>query len=537
MTDNAHDRLVAQMIAEARRGRLNRRQFMEGALFTGATVTGASALWSSRVQAQTPQRGGTYRFGCHDANTTDSLDPATTEGVYMIQLNHCCRNFLTEIAADGTAVGDAAVSWSASDDTSEWRFELAPDMVFHSGKKFTSRDAVASLNHHRGEDTTSAAKALLSNITDIRADGEHAIIITMDGGNADLPYLLTDYHLVMLPADEMGNIDWQSGDGAGPYRILNHEPGVSTEMVRHDGYHREGLAHFDAVNFIALNDPNARQSAILTGEVDALSEVDVRTVNLMARNPRIKIVEVASGTHPTIPMHVDKDPFTSNDVRLALKYAINREEMVEKLLFGHGSIGNDNPIAPSMPYYHEIPQREYDPERAKFHLQKAGFDSLILDLSTSEAAFAAAVDTAVLYKESAAPAGITINVNREPADGYWSDVWLKTPFMVVSWGQRPTPDVMFSLAYQAGAAWNESNWENARFNELLLAARGELDEVRRAEMYAEMQMLVHDEGGTVIPFFRNRVNVMASNVGTPDQMAGNWEADGARSFQRWWFTS
>jgi peptide/nickel transport system substrate-binding protein len=96
---------------------------------------------------------------------------------------------------------------------------------------------------------------------------------------------------------------------------------------------------------------------------------------------------------------------------------------------------------------------------------------------------------------------------------------------------------MFSQVYAAGAEWNETRWENPRFNELLLAARGELDEVRRAEMYAEMQMLVHDEGGTVIPFFRNRVNVMASNVGTPDEIAGNWEADGARSFQRWWFTS
>jgi peptide/nickel transport system substrate-binding protein len=537
MTDTPNDKIIKQLIEGACQGGVDRRRFMEGALFTGMGVAAASSLWAGKVAAQTPQRGGTYRFGCHDANTTDSYDPGTTESVYMIQLNHAFRNFLTEIAANGSVVGDAAISWSASDDASEWRFELSPDMVFHSGKPFTARDAVASLNHHRGEDSTSAAKALLQSVVDIQPDGDHAIVITLDGGNADLPYLLTDYHLVMLPSDDMGNVDWQSGDGAGPYRIVNHEPGVSTEMVRHDGYHREGLAHFDAVNMIALNDPNARQSAILTGDVDALSEIDVRTADLMARNPRIKMVEVASGTHPTIPMHVNVDPFTSNDVRMALKYAINREDMVEKLLFGRGSVGNDNPIAPGMPFYHEMPQREYDPERAKFHLQRAGLDSLSLMLATSEAAYAAAVDTAVLYREHAAPAGIDITVDRKPPDAYWSDVWLKNPFMVVSWGARPTPDVMFSLAYQAGAAWNESNWENERFNELLVAARAELDQDRRAAMYAEMQELVRDEGGTIVPFFRNRVNVMAANVGTPDQMAGNWEADGARSFQRWWFNS
>jgi peptide/nickel transport system substrate-binding protein len=210
--------------------------------------------------------------------------------------------------------------------------------------------------------------------------------------------------------------------------------------------------------------------------------------------------------------------------------------MVEKLLFGRGSVGNDNPIAPGMPYYLPLPQRSYDPDRAAFHLRRAGLDSLSLTLATSEAAYAAAVDTAVLFREHAAPAGIDITVDRKPPDAYWSDVWLKNSFMVVSWGARPTPDVMFSRAYQAGAAWNESNWENARFNELLLAARAELDQARRATMYAEMQILVHDFGGTIVPFFRNRVNVMAANVGTPDEMAGNWEADGARSFQRWWFT-
>jgi peptide/nickel transport system substrate-binding protein len=96
---------------------------------------------------------------------------------------------------------------------------------------------------------------------------------------------------------------------------------------------------------------------------------------------------------------------------------------------------------------------------------------------------------------------------------------------------------MFSLAYQQGAAWNESRWANPRFNELLVQARAELDNARRAAMYAEMQELVHEDGGTVIPFFRNRINAMTARMGTPAKMSGNWEADGARSFQRWWFDS
>jgi peptide/nickel transport system substrate-binding protein len=341
----------------------------------------------------------------------------------------------------------------------------------------------------------------------------------------------------MLPADASGKVDWQSGDGTGPYRIVSHEPGVGTRLARHDGYHRDGLAHFAEVHIIALNDSNARQSALLTGEVDALSETDVRTVGLLARNPAMKVVEVASGTHPTIPMHIDFKPFDSLDLRLALKYAINRQEMVDKILFGHGSVGNDNPVSPAMPFYHALPARPYDPDRARFHLKKAGMEGVKLTLSSSDAAFSGALDLALLYRESAAAAGLDITVQREPADGYWSEVWLKKPFSVASWGGRPTPDVIFSLAYKAGAPWNESRWNHPRFNDLLVQGRAELDAARRTAIYAEMQTLVYEEGATVIPFFRNRVNAMSAKVGTPLRMAGNYEADGARSFQRWWFQS
>ena len=532
MTDKEIERLLDSLARGARRGTVSRRTFMEGALATGATVAGASALWGTKVIAQTPQRGGTYRMGAHDANTGDSLDPATTESVYMIQLTHAIRSWLTEITPDGTVGPDLATSWSASDDASEWRFELAPDVTFHSGRKMTARDVVASLNYHRGEDSKSAAKSVVADITDIQADGDNAVVITLAQGSADLPYILTDYHLIVCPANDDGTIDWRSGDGTGPYKIVQHEPGVGTELTRHDGYHRD--TWFDEVRMVALNDANARQSAVLTGEVDAITEADLKTVGLMGRNPNIKVVEIASGTHATIPMFCDVDPFTDVNVRLALKHGINRQDVVDKILFGHGSLGNDTPISPNLPYYHELPQREYDPERAAFHLKEAGLDELSVQLSSSNAAFTGAVDMAVLFQESARQAGMTIDVVREPNDGYWSDVWLKKPFVVVQWGERPTPDAIFSLAYRAGAAWNESHWENERFNELLLAAKAELDDAKRGEMYAEMQELCHNDGGTIVPFFRNRVNVMSTKLGHPEQMAGNWELDGARSFQRWW---
>ena len=174
-------------------------------------------------------------------------------------------------------------------------------------------------------------------------------------------------------------------------------------------------------------------------------------------------------------------------MRLALKYGVDREALLKSILRGHGTLGNDHPIAPSVPFHAELEQRVYDPDKAKFHLKQAGLDKLSVNLSAADAAFPGAVDAAVLMKEQMAAAGIEINIVREPNDGYWSNVWMKKPWSMCYWGGRPTCDWMFSQAYAEGANWNDTFWSHERFNKLLLAGRGELDAAKRGEIYREMQ--------------------------------------------------
>lgn len=516
----------------------DRREVMGWLMASGASLTAAGAvtLGAERAHAQTPKKGGHYRAGIHDGNTTDSLDPATTEGVGMIQLNHTNRNYLTEITPTNDIGPDASESWEASADASTWTFKLREGVEFHNGKSFTAKDAVDSLNYHRGEDSKSAAKALLSEVEEITADGDSHVVIKLKAGNADLPYVLSDYHLVMMPSDGEGNVDWESGTGTGPYKLESFEPGVLAKFTRNPNYFKEDRAHFDEVTFITLSDAAARNNALVTGEVDAISEAEAKTVKLLKRRPGLIVEEIPSGAHCTMPMHCDVAPFDNVDVRLAVKYAANRADMLAKSISGLGVVGNDHPIGPTLPYWADIPQREYDLDKAKFHLKKAGHDSIDIELSTSDGAFAGAVDAALHLQETARPAGINIKVNREPADGYWSNIWLKKPFCVVSWGARPTPDVMFSLAYQKGAEWNESHWENDKFNAVLLEAKAELDQDKRAAMYAEMMTLCKDDGGTLVPFFRNRVYARSDKIARGENISGNWELDGARSAERWWFT-
>jgi len=171
---------------------------------------------------------------------------------------------------------------------------------------------------------------------------------------------------------------------------------------------------------LSIIDPTARTNALTTGEVDVMDRPDLKTASRLGKKPGIVIEETTGYLHYTFPMRTDTAPFDDNNVRMALKHAVNREEIVEKILYGHGTVGNDHPIAPSVAYHAaDLEQRQYDPDKAKFYAKKAG--GINVKLSAADAAFAGAVDAATLYKEHAAAAGIEIEVVREPNDGYWSN--------------------------------------------------------------------------------------------------------------------
>jgi peptide/nickel transport system substrate-binding protein len=161
---------------------------------------------------------------------------------------------------------------------------------------------------------------------------------------------------------------------------------------------------------------------------------------------------------------------------------------------------------------------------------------LTVDLSSADAAYAGAVDAAVLYKEHAAKAGITINVVREANDGYWSNVWMKKPWVASYWGGYSTEDTMFSTGYSPGAAWNDTQFNNEAFNKLLVQARAELDEAKRREMYREMQRILRDEGGVIVPMFANAVTARTDAINHGEHVSAVRAFDGRRIIERWWVT-
>ena len=515
--------------------KIGRRDFMAQAAALGATTALTTSLMSGTALSA-PKKGGTLRVGCSGSNTSDSWDGATHYDIFMQMGGHgMVFDCLTEVRADGSLAGELAESWEASADASVWTFKLRKGVEFHNGKSFGADDVIESLQHHVSEDSKSAAKPIIASIEDMKKDDDHTVTLSLKNGNADFPYLLSDYHILIMPAG-MKEEAIAKGIGTGGYKNESYDPGVRLSASRNPNYYKEDSCYFDSVEIIAINESNARQNALVTGEVDVINRVDLKTAHLLERNDSLKIFEVTGNQHFSFPMHTNREPFDNNDVREALKYAFDRDELVKKVLRGHGIAGNDHPIGPANQYWHkDLEQRAYDPDKAKFHLKKAGLESLKIDLSASDAAFPDAVNASVLYQESAARAGIEINVVREPEDGYWSNVWLKKPYCACFWSGRATEDWMFSTAYEAGVPWNDSFWEHERFNKLLIEARGTLDTDKRRELYHEMQAIVRNEGGVAIPMYANWVDAASTKLAHGEHLGNLWQLDGARLAERWWF--
>ncbi|HEY1943646.1 MAG TPA: ABC transporter substrate-binding protein [Roseiarcus sp.] len=513
-------------------GRMSRREFMGRAAALGASTAVISSLLASAdaYAADTPRKGGVLRLGLGGGSTTDSIDITSYNDSVMIDVAHGLFDGLVEWGEDGKPKPDLAASFEPTNGAKDWILNLRKGIKFSNGQEFTADDALYSLNLHRGASKSGGAGSLKP-ITDVKKLDKYQIQISLAAADADLPYVLTDYHVLMVPD---GFKDWAKPVGTGAFSLEKFDPGVRISLKKTRDYWKEGRGHLDGVEVTVINDGSARINALISGQIDAINRVDHKAVAMLSKSPKVQIVRAAGGWHSVLAMEVDKPPYDNPDIRLALKFAMDREQILKALFSGYGSLGNDHPIPPSDPYFNsELPQRKHDPERAAFHFKKAGIADPKIVLQVSDAAFNGAVDEGALLQASAAKAGIKIDLKKEPADGFWDNVWLKGAFVGSYWGGRAAATQMLTDAFGAGAPWNETHWKNDKFEKLLAEARSETDEAKRKPYIWEMQAMLQADGGALIPVFRDWLDAHNEKVGghTPH---GGFDMDNGYIMQKAW---
>ncbi|HEY3537013.1 MAG: ABC transporter substrate-binding protein [Trinickia sp.] len=488
-----------------------RRDILRAMMASGMmSMTGAGLLaMSGQALAQgKPKQGGKIRVATQSSSATDTLDPAKGAVSTDYVRANMLYNGLTEYDSHLGAQMALAQSIDTKDAT-VWVIKLRNGVQFHDGKALAPADVVWSLTRHKDPATASKAKTLADQFKDVKATGPNEVTITLQGANADLPVILADSHFMIV---KDGTSDFKTAVGTGPFKLKDFSPGVRTVVVRNEHYWKPGLPHLDEIELVGIGDEPARVNALLSGDVQLINQVDPRSAARIKGTSGFAVQETKTGGYTDLIMR-DEGGITGNaDFRRGLMYLLDREQIRNTVLLGYGSIGNDQPIDPTNKYYFAgLPQRTFDPQKAKFYFQKAKLGNAPVQVYASPAADGS-VEMAMLLQQVAPQAGLNLKVVRTPSDGYWSNHWMKHPLTFGNINARPSADVIFTQFFKSDAPWNEANWKNPQFDQMLVAARGEPDEAKRKKIYGDMQVLVHDDGGVGIPMFLSSIDAHSTKL-------------------------
>ncbi|WID99932.1 ABC transporter substrate-binding protein (plasmid) [Bosea vestrisii] len=496
---------------------LNRRTF--NALLGG---TLGSSLMPNLAFAQTPRKGGRVRVAMAQQSTNDTFDSARFSNANDYIRGSAVFNTLTRLDPAGMPKPELALSWEANAAATEWRFKIRPDVVFSDGQPLKIEDVVYSIMRHAGENTASSAKPLVSNIQSVRKEGNDQLVVTLLGADVEIPIL---FGLLQFAIVKEGTTDFSKPLGTGPFVMAAFQPGIRTILKRNERFWQEGKPYLDEIEMISITDLNARVSALLSGDIDMAADVRGPGIGQIEANPSTKLFTTESTRYAGFQFDVARAPGSNQDLGLAITYLFNRQKIVDLVLQGHGTVANDHPIGKMSPYYNkDLPQREFDLDKAKFHLKKSAIGTTPVELSVSDGVVYS-VDIAQLLQREAARAGLDLKLRREPSESYWTAVAGKRPYFATNFFARPSPNLLLDVTWKTGSQWNYSHYSSARLDELIGLARATLDLQKRTAMYHEMQTILHGSGALSMPVFMSYIDGVSRRVqGLVPNQLGNFSA-------------
>ena len=498
------------MVENAIRRGATRRELLTMLLAGGVAMSAGGLVLgrASNAVAATPKSGGNLKAAGWSSSTTDTLDPAKAS--LSTDYVRCCSlyNRLSFIDKAGVTQMELAESIE-SKDAKTWTVKLRKGVTFHDGKELTADDVVFSLKRHLDPGVGSKVAKIAAQMTGFKAVDKSTVEITLADPNADLPTILALHHFMIVAN---GTTDFSKGNGTGAFVLQTFDPGNRSVVVKNKNYWKSGQPYLDSFEFFAISDDNARVNALLSGDIHYAASINPRAMKLIDGQSGFTLSKTTSGNYTNLNMRLDMTPGNKKDFVDGMKSLVNREQIVKSALRGLGEVANDQPVSPANIYHNnDLKPKAFDPDKAKFHFQKAGVLGQSIPVIASDAA-TSSIDMAMIIQAAGANIGMKLDVQRVPSDGYWDNYWLKAPIHFGNINPRPTPDILFSLLYASNAPWNESQYKSEKFDKMLIEARGLLDQAKRKQIYAEMQVMIAEEAGTIIPAYISNVDALSSKV-------------------------
>jgi peptide/nickel transport system substrate-binding protein len=209
-------------------------------------------------------------------------------------------------------------------------------------------------------------------------------------------------------------------------------------------------------------------------------------------------------------MRVDTAPFIDARVRQAMRLLVDRQQILDVVFGGHGTIGNDVFGIWAPEYDHFLPQREQDIGQAKSLLKAAGRDGLTIQLVTAGVG-QGTVMAARVFARQASQAGVTVNLRTVSVSKLYGTGYLKWALAQDYWYYNLyLPQV--ALATLSASPFNETHFRNPAYDALYRQAIATVDASKRTELAREMQRMDYDDGGYIIPFFPPVIDGYGTNV-------------------------
>ncbi len=524
------------------KGRISRREFLRNATLVGMSFAGASAFLAAcgpteeptqapaapqatEPAAMGPTRGGSLKVASRVQKVTH---PAQFSWISPSNQLRQVAEYLTYYGADNIARPLLLENWETSEDLQTWTLNLRQGIKHNNGDEFNADDVVFTMKEWLNKDIGSSILSLIGNYLsaeNVEKVDDYTVTLHLDRAEIAVPEHMFHYPALILNHRTFEGDFLKAPHGTGPYTLESYSEGERVLIKRRNDYWQSGadgdpLPYLDEMEFIDMGEePSAWIAAIQAGEVDYLDLGDNvgPDFNLALKdNPDVVVTSVPTGTTRVLRMRVDLDPWTDNNVRMALKLCQNHEKILNLAYFGLGLQGQDFHVYEGQPDYCSKPIPAYNPEQAKQLLADAGYpDGLDVQLAVGTG-WPDIVSYAEILKEDAAPAGLNITLNTMPNSQYW-ELWTEVDLGVTPWTHRPPGTTLLNLAYIGDSegnpvAWNETRWVDEEFSRLLTEANGTPDVEARREIFCDLEQIQMDRGSIGIPYWMDVWMVHRKNV-------------------------